>query len=150
MSSFYVDTSALAKRYITEKGSAWVRSWTNSTSGNVIIISDLTPVEGFSIFARLRRAGVISAARHARLQAVFSWHVENEYLVTSLDASVMRQAQRFVNQHPLRTLDAIQLASAQYAVSILDEPIRFVSGDTALLTAAASEGFITDDPNLYS
>jgi len=114
------------------------------------MISDLTPVEGFSVFARLRRADAISGTRHARLQAVFSWHVANEYLVTSIGSSVMRQAQRLVNRYPLRTLDAIQLASAQYAMSILDETIRFVSDDTVLLDAAASEGFMTDDPNLYS
>ena len=41
MSAFFVDTSALAKRYLAETGSAWVRSWILPRTGNVTIITRL-------------------------------------------------------------------------------------------------------------
>jgi hypothetical protein len=62
---------------------------------------------------------------------------------------ILTQAQRLLAQYPLRTLDAIQLASAQHAVTLLGEPITFVAGDKSLLNAAVSEGFATDDPNQH-
>jgi uncharacterized protein len=149
VSSYFVDTSALGKRYVIETGSAWVRSWMRSKTGNVIVVSDLASVEGISIFARLHRQGHITPTRHTRLQAVFLWHMEYEYLVVPVDSLVLTQARLLLNQYPLRTLDAIQLASAQHAATILGEPITFVTSDRALLNAAAGEGLVTDDPNLY-
>lgn len=149
MSNFYVDTSALGKRYINEIGSTWVRNWMRPAAGNVIIVSDLTVVEGCSVFARLHRETRITSLRHTRLQAVFLWHLEHEYLVIPVDGLVLTQARLLINHYPLRTLDAIQLASAQRASTLLGEQITFVTSDKALLIAAAGEGFTTDDPNSY-
>jgi hypothetical protein len=55
----------------------------------------------------------------------------------------------FVDQYTLRTLDAIQLASAIQAVNVLSQSTTFISSDKYLLAAAVSEGFVTDDPNLH-
>ena len=60
--------------------------------------------------------------------------------------TVLEAARFLVGRHPLPTLDALQLASAQRAVSLLGEPITFVSSDRNLLNAAAAEGFAVDDP----
>lgn len=51
--------------------------------------------------------------------------------------------------HPLRALNAIQLASALRAGAILAEPITFLSSDRTLLAAATAEGLLTDDPLLH-
>jgi hypothetical protein len=52
-----------------------------------------------------------------------------------------------LNRYPLRTLDAIQLASAQHAAAVLEESITFVTSDKTLLSAAGGEGLVIDDPN---
>ncbi len=52
MSAFFTDTSALAKRYIPEIGSAWVASWIEPVEGNLIIISELAFVEQVAVLAR--------------------------------------------------------------------------------------------------
>jgi hypothetical protein len=89
LTSYYVDTSALSKRYVNETGSGWMRSLLRPAADNVIIVCDLTSVEGFSVFARLRRENRMTSVRHTRLQAVFLWHVEHEYLVIPVDGSVL-------------------------------------------------------------
>jgi uncharacterized protein len=149
LSYFFVDTSALSKRYVVEPGSTWVRNWTRPDTGNVIIISALTPVEGFAVFAWYRRERKITPTRHARLQAVFLAHIEREYLVINIDDAILEQARVLIDSYPLRALDAIQLASAQRAVILLGQSIIFITGDKILLNAAVGEGFSVDDPNTH-
>jgi hypothetical protein len=45
VSALFVDTGALAKRYLDEAGSPWMRSLLAPTAGNVVVISALTQVE---------------------------------------------------------------------------------------------------------
>lgn len=146
MSLLFIDTSALAKRYLVETGTPWVGHLTHPSAGNVIIISDVTVIEMFSLLARRVREGTLPQANATLLLNAFLLHVENEYLSVPVDNYVQAQARALVGSHPLRTLDAIQLASAQRANGILGEPMTFVSGDRALLSAAAAEGLPTDDP----
>jgi predicted nucleic acid-binding protein len=116
------------------------------SAGHIIVVSDLAPIEMFSTFARLQRSGILSTSDVATLQSSFLLHFEKEYLSIALDVPALVQARRIVGNHPLRTLDAIQLACALSAVALLSEPMTFVSGDNNLLAAAAAEGFATDNP----
>ncbi len=149
MTTFFVDTSAAAKRYLAETGSQWVLTWIGSGAGNVIIISDLTIAEMPSLFARRRREGTLSTTNVQILKANFLFHVEMEYLNVPLDYLLLTLAGDLVDKYPLRALDAIQLASAIRATRMLGEAMTFVSADHNLLTAAAAEGFAIDDPNAH-
>ncbi len=149
MSLFFVDTSALAKRYITEIGSVWVLSWILPATGNVIVISEIAFVEMNSLLRRRVSNHTLNAATLTTLQHNFVQHFKQEYLVSYLETHIIEEAATLVDKHNLRTLDAIQLASAVQAVKYLNEPMTFVSADRNLLAAAANEGFATDDPNLY-
>lgn len=149
MTASFLDTSALAKRYLVEAGSAWMRSWIAPAAGNVILISDLGVLEMLSVLERRKREGSLSASDVRRLEADFTAHVAAEYVVAPLDKSVLQLAQHLLRGHPLRALDAIQLASASRASQMLGEPLTFVSGDRSLLAVAAAEGFATDDPNAH-
>jgi predicted nucleic acid-binding protein len=146
LSTYFVDTSALGKRYLSEVGSSWVRSWSTPNSGNILVIAELTTIEMLSAFSRLLRTGSLSASDIANLRNNFLHHAEMEYIVVPLDTAVVRHARNLVTSHPLRTLDAIQLACASKAVAILSESMTFVSGDNVLLAAASAEGFVTDNP----
>ncbi len=150
MSIFFADTSALAKRYIRETGSTWVSSWIEPSFGNIIVIAELALVEMRAAFSRRLRDGTLSAANITQLRNDFLLHAQNEYLIVHLDTPILAQAARLTDNHPLRTLDAIQLACALRAVYLLAEPITFVSADENLLSAAAAEGFIIDNPHAHS
>lgn len=99
--------------------------------------------------ARRQREGNLSASLHTQLQNDFLVHAQQSYTVRDIDADGLAQARRLVVTYPLRTLDAIQLASALTAQTALGVRIIFLSADTCLLTVAASEGLATDDPNLH-
>ena len=149
MTTFFADTSALGKRYVSEVGSSWVLSWILPSAGHIIVVSDLAQIETFSVFARLQREGLFSPADVAILQNQALLHLEKEYLTVALEAPVLAQARQLVDRYPLRTLDAIQLACALRATALLGETITFVCADNRLLTAAAAEGFVTDNPLLH-
>lgn len=149
MTTFYQDTSAVVKRYLAEVGSTWIRSLAAPMSSNTIIICDLTAVEFFSTLARRQREGTLTAVNALVLQNSFLQHSESDYLSVPLEKVILDQARLLITRYPLRSLDAIQLAGAIEAVNLLNEPITFVSGDNNLLNAAASEGFLTDNPNLH-
>lgn len=149
MSVFFADSSALVKRYITEIGSAWVRGWALPVHGNIVVISEIAAVELVSAFARRRREGSLTAAAFDLLRNNFLLHTEREYLTVRLERDVLRRAGDVAARHPLRTLDAIQLACALDSVQTLGLTPTFVSADRNLLIAAATEGFPTGDPNAH-
>jgi predicted nucleic acid-binding protein len=146
---YFVDSSALAKRYLVETGTSWVISWIEPAAGNIILVSELALVEMQSLLTRRMREGSITSAAAMMLKNDFSLHYQDEYLVILADTPIYQAAGQMVSNHRLRTLDAIQLASALHAFKVLGDPITFISADLNLLTAAAAEGFSTDDPNLY-
>jgi predicted nucleic acid-binding protein len=146
LSTFFVDTSSLAKRYIPEVGSTWVISWAIPSAGNIIVLAHLTSVEMFSLPARRQREGTLAAANVATLRNNFLLHTEKEYLVYPQDNAVVARARGLTMRYPLRALDAIQLASAGEASTALNEAMTFISADNNLLSAAAIEGFIIDNP----
>jgi predicted nucleic acid-binding protein len=149
---FFVDSSALAKRYTNEIGTRWVRSWISASAGNKIAISELALVEMFSVFARRAYEGDMTTSTAERFRNIFLLHVRSEYLVIRTKGAQLAAAQKLVTTHValgLRSLDAIQLASALEAQIALGLPLTFVSADKKLRAAAATEGFKTEDPNLY-
>jgi predicted nucleic acid-binding protein len=146
---FFVDTSALGRRYLVEVGSAWVLTWITPAAGNIIVVADLAPVEMFSVFARRQREGTLLVGSVPPLQSNLMLHMEKEYLSVALDAPVLIEARRLVSYHKLRTLDAIQLACALRAKVQLNDLITFICSDNDLLAAASAEGFATDNPYLH-
>jgi predicted nucleic acid-binding protein len=147
MSSYYLDTSALIKRYLAEVGSTWIKNLVDVASGHVIVVCDLTAVEVFSTLARRRREGSITAADTLVLQTRFLADFGQGYLSIALEDIVLSRARDLLNRYPLRSLDAVQLAGAIEASNILGEQMTFISADKNLLSAAIGEGFRVDDPN---
>lgn len=149
MSALFFDTSALAKRYLNEIGSAWSHQLIQPAAEHVIIVSEILVVEMSSLLARRVREATVSAATAASLESIFLQHVNDEYLTIALQKAVLTHACAVVKTYPLRTLDAIQLASALRAGAILSEQITFLSSDRNLLAAATAEGLLVDNPLLH-
>jgi uncharacterized protein len=144
-----MDTSALAKRYILETGSRWIKTQVKPSSINIVMISALTTVELFSLLFRHQRLGNLQPQSAQKLKKAFLSHVKKQYSVFKIDELTLQQARELVQRHPLRALDAIQLACAIEALSIIQQNITFISSDKNLLKAAIAEGFLTDDPNSH-
>jgi uncharacterized protein len=86
LTTYFVDSSALVKRYVDEVGSSWVRSWIERPAGNVIVASELVAVEVYSALARRRRDGTLAADAVTLLQNDLLGHVQDEYVIFALDA----------------------------------------------------------------
>ncbi|WP_201789158.1 type II toxin-antitoxin system VapC family toxin [Scytonema hofmannii] len=52
MTVYFLDSSALVKRYVPETGSAWIRAISDLNTGNSLIIARITWVEVRSAIAR--------------------------------------------------------------------------------------------------
>ncbi len=68
-----------------------------------------------------------------------------------VDEVTLNLSVSLIRRHPLRAYDAVQLASALvYGRSALGSglsPVRFVSADEVLCTAARAEGLAATNPN---
>ena len=76
MPTYFFDSSALAKRYVSETGTAWVQSLADSASGNEIYMARITLVELVSAITRRKRKGDLTphdaAAALADLRTAFA------------------------------------------------------------------------------
>ena len=154
VNAYFLDTSALVKRYVPEIGSDWILSITDPATDNDLAISQITWVEVHSAFARRLRDGSLSAQRFDLIAQKVREDFENEYRVIDVDRTLIETATELVIQHPLRAYDSVQLASALrfQSTTLLSQPetrVIFVSADNRLLDIAQSEGLATDNPNNY-
>lgn len=149
MTYYFFDTSALTKRYITEKGSTWVRGVAQSRRGNTLIISRLTATEVMSVFRRQTVGKVLTPVEEQLFSVQFRRHLRLQYALVKVDDATLTWSLGMIAKHSLKALDAIQLASALEAQKLFRVPITFVAADAQLLTAAVNEGLPTDNPELY-
>jgi predicted nucleic acid-binding protein len=150
---YFLDSSALIKRYVVEIGSPWIKTLTDSQTGNSLLVVRITWVEVLSAFARRQREGGITAAEVAALIAKFRSEFNSRYRVIEVDLALVERAGELIVQYPLRAYDAVQLASALRVQSLLtsmpETQLIFVSADNRLLDIAQSERLATDNPNNY-
>jgi predicted nucleic acid-binding protein len=151
LSHFFLDSSAVVKRYLGEQGTEWILAITAPEAVHVVVVAQIAPVEVLSGVMRRTREGLLGerATRDARL--LIDRHAHLEYQVIALTDDVIRRAEDLLERHPLRASDPIQLASALEASERLamgaPGGLQFVSADVRLLAAAARESLTTIDPN---
>ncbi len=126
----YVDSSALLKNYFTEPDSSAAERLLRSDP--VLVTSWVTVVE-----VRRNLACALSGAELREAKAQFTADLEAMALV-AVDESVCRAAAQIGEQLGVRSLDAIQLASAQRLVI---PALPFVTFDLRQAQAARSLGF---------
>jgi hypothetical protein len=152
--AYFLDSSALVKRYVTETGSAWVQAICRPDAGNTLIIARITWVEVLSALARLQREMALQPDRVATVIRSFRYDLDTQYQVVDLDRPLAEAAGQLVQQYPLRAYDAIQLATAlklhPALVRVIPSAYLFVSSDTRLLAVAQQVGLLTDDPANYT
>jgi uncharacterized protein len=153
VNAYFLDTSALVKRYVPEIGTNWILSITDPATGNDLAIAQITPVEVLSALARRQREGSLSAERFALTLQMFRYDFENLFQVIEIDQALIETAGQLVIQYPLRAYDAVQLASAlRLQATFTQMPntqLVFITADDRLINMAQTEGLVTDNPNNY-
>lgn len=151
--TYYLDTSALGKRYVNEIGSTWTRALTTPAAGHAIVTARITMAEIYSVLARRKREGSVPTAACIVAAQAFALHSVTEYQFIEMDMTIISEARDLLDRYPLRAYDAVQLGSAIVAnhALILHKlpPLIFVSADDRLIQAALAEGLATENPNLH-
>ena len=135
----YFDTSALVKRYVDEPGR---REVLRLLRRNECVTSAVLPVELGSSLRRRVAEGSIDAAR---LPAILK-HVAVDrpyWTLVEVGIDVLVGAETLVAAHPIRTLDAIHVASAQLFATRISMPgLTFVSADKRQTETAVAVGLL--------
>ena len=151
MSDYYLDTSALVKRYIDETGSVWLRALVDPALYPVLVVSQLLIVEMTSAFNRRLREGTVNRSDYARMMDAFRDDCLIEYKIMPLNESIIDLACELLERHPLRAYDAIHLGTALAINRLLAThrmpALTFLCADERLLNAATAEGLAVDNPN---
>lgn len=130
MVGYYLDTSAMLKRYVDEPGSSWLRTQTRHAAP--LVSSQLLIVEVTSAFNRRVREGTLTLAEYRRLRDIFRDDCRTEYQIVTVLNAVVDLACDLLERHPLRGSDAVHLATALIAHQSLRA--RGLSGLAALTT----------------
>ena len=149
----YFDSSTLVKRYIAETGSDWV---THVSDSEPVATSLITVTEIASALARRTREGALTAQQRDILFRLFVTDLRSSVLV-DLNQTITQHAATFLLTAPvpvrLRSLDALQLASAQWSFARARRrgiaTGTFVTADRALAAAAGWLEVPTINPEDY-
>lgn len=133
----YFDTSALVKRYVDEPGR---RTVLNLLREHECVTSAVLPVELRRALRRRASEGTLDAGRVPEILKRVA--ADRAYwTLVEVGAEVLKAAETLVASHPLRTLDAIHVASAQlFASRVAASELIFVSADARQTDAAAALG----------
>jgi uncharacterized protein len=132
----YLDTSALIKLYIMEKGSDQLNSWLSASQLESTAM--ITWAEMAATLAKGERSGAItkSVAQAGWQQFIKDW---NSIIVIDVSESLIRQAGNLAWEHQLRGYDAVHLASALAWQQSAGEPATLVTFDRQLWRAGKQE-----------
>ncbi len=133
----YLDTSALIKRFVVEKGSPLVGAIV--TRKGPVATAKIAYAEVYAGLTRKRQDGHLSESRYALACRQFErdWKA---YVRVDLWDEILLLARDLIQRHPLRGFDAIHLASALSLKGALGEDITFAAADERLFQAAEAEG----------
>ena len=153
MADYFVDSSAVVKRYINEPGSVFVDGLVNLEQENNVFLAQITRVEVAAAFARRRKGKTLADKDAVSALEFFFTDLADIYLTIEIKADLVIAATDLATKHALRGYDAVQLAAALAANRDLTEggrdALTFVSADGDLNLAAVAEGLDVENPDHY-
>ncbi|MEH2323291.1 MAG: type II toxin-antitoxin system VapC family toxin [Nostoc sp.] len=81
MAIYFIDSSALVKRYISETGSSWVLQLFDPTLKNEVFIAAITAVEIIAAITRQSRGGSISITDATITRNQFKSDLQKDYQI---------------------------------------------------------------------
>jgi len=150
---YFLDTSAVVKRYAPERGSRWIKGLIENPENSVTIVQ-ICIVEVAAALARKVRTGEISQNDCEKALTRFLADVDKrDYEIARIDEEVVSFAVDLTQCHPLRGYDAVHLATALVLNRVLVEDelpsLIFVAADDVLCEAAGKEKLAVENPNQH-
>lgn len=130
--NIFLDSSALAKRYVEEADSERLSEILSAASS--LGVSVIAPTEVVSALARRRREGLLSRAQYTWAKEALFTDVGDARVIAITDGVVAR-AVSVLERWPLRSSDSLHIAcAAEWSCEL------FVSADQRQLRAARAYG----------
>jgi predicted nucleic acid-binding protein len=139
--TLYAETSAVLRWLFGEKGGEALRA--RLAAASKVTSSRLTLIETRRVVRRAEREDRITAAQSADLLAVFA-QAASTWAVLEVSEEVARRAEEGFPNEPVRTLDAIHLASALFLRQSFPD-LEIVSADERVIANATLLGFSPAD-----
>ena len=133
----FIDSSALAKRYVAERGTDRVVD--RCRGAGEVVVSIICAPELISAFQRLRRENMLSSGQYRALKNDLAADLA-EATIVQLTEAVLSRTIETLEQTAVRTLDAIHVASALEVSCDL-----FLSADRRQCEAARKMGMRVEE-----
>lgn len=148
MAVFYLETSALLKRYRTEKGTELLDElFEGKQESEIFTTSYFTSLEVTSVAARLFKAETITKRSYHQLLGRLSQDIRRLVILQPVSDFILSEALNLIMDYTLRAPDAIQLATAYMVKStIVGQPLYFICADAKLRGACVSSELTALDP----
>jgi hypothetical protein len=152
---FYFDASALAKRYVKEKGSEIVLRIFSAVAIGQMRVLMIGLAEVVSIFVRKKNGGIISLDLFRASLILFKQEIlENlHFKKLDTDSILISRAIPLIEKHSINATDACVLRSALDIAAFEKDggnELSLVTADKRLDAAAKAEGLHTINPEMMT
>ncbi len=153
MAHYYLDSSALVKRYVAETGTAWVAELCAAQASHTLYTVRISAAEIVAALTRRATGGSLVLADAQAASARFRSDLRSRYQIVEVTEGLVDSAMALAEKHGLRGYDSVQLAAALQLHHVRNAlalpPLIFVCADDQLNAAAASEGLLAENPNTH-
>ncbi|RIK38343.1 MAG: hypothetical protein DCC55_21425 [Chloroflexi bacterium] len=147
--AYFLDSSALVKRYLRAQGSTYV-STLGADTENLLYIAQIAGVEVVSAIARHALAKSISRRKAQTAITRFRADYAARFIVLLVNLQLIESAMQLAETHALRAYDAVQLATVlRIARNAPQLTLTFVCADEALNKVAQTLGLAIENPNQH-
>ena len=150
MPIYYLDTSALMKRYISEPGSDAVRElFEGLADSDELTTSYLTLLEVNSTATGLLNGRVLTQQAYENILDQFTQDIPDyDFTLIPVQNELIDRGITIAREYSLRSLDAIHFTSILIAsgMSLDSQDIYMVSADRELIAACDAHGILTLNP----
>jgi predicted nucleic acid-binding protein len=136
MTPLYVETSAILRYLLGDSGADTVRRIIDESVQ--VLTSRLTVVEVYRTLARAEAQADVSAADAERVRGAFA-HIARSWIIREMSADLMERAARPFPLEPVRSLDAIHLATSLAFLRLFPD-LRVLSFDARVVNNAEALG----------
>ena len=147
MTWYYLDTSAILKRYRTEQGSDVVGAlFSAKQPDEVFVTSHFTSVEVEAVAARALKGRVLNRRAYGVLLRLFAEDLESQLVILPVSTALVSEAAAAARRYALRAADALRIATAGRLQRGAAPEVFLVTSDKELVRAGEAAGFAILDP----
>jgi len=153
MSAYYLESSALVKRYAKERGTNFVVGLLRPSAKNFLYAAKIAEIEVCAALARRRKGLTLTVSQAEKSVFRFRRIFAKRFFAVDLTDLLINEAINLTEKYALRGYDAVQLATAletnHKRLSDGLSALIFVCADSELNIAAQAEGLTVENPNNY-